>query len=50
MVERYKDQEYKPFNISINKDLDSWKGYQNNINISETGQIEMIFDLSDAVI
>ena len=50
MIERYEDQKFTPFNVSVNKDLDTWKGYQNNIKISETGQIEMIFDLSDAII
>lgn len=50
MVEKYQNLEYKPLNTSVNKDINDWKQYKNNMKISEQDQIELQFDLTDAVV
>lgn len=50
MVEKYKDQEYEAYNSSINKDINTWKLYDNNITMNAHGMMEYQISLEDAVL
>jgi hypothetical protein len=50
MFEKYKNQSYEELDPSINKDINSWKQYDNNQTINEHGMMEFQIPLSDAAI
>jgi hypothetical protein len=50
MFEKYKDQVYEELDPAINKDINSWKLYENNQTINAHGMMEFKIPLGDAAI
>ena len=50
MFEKYKDQVYEELDPAINKDINSWKQYENNQTINAHGMMEFKIPLDDAAI
>ena len=50
MFEKYENQQFGSYDKTVNKDIDSWKKYNNLLAIDQSGTLRLKFDLQDSVI